>query len=262
MNSEGSILRGSAGARDVSAGPVKPEPAATVVLVREMDSGLEVYLTRRQDNLVFLPGFHVFPGGRLDEHDSAPETLGRCRGLSGQRQYFRIPGRHEDENSLAYPVAAIRELFEEAGVLLACDEEGRLITGGCKGPGGDDEFWQRLKQAREKIHQLKMSMTEMMKKEGLYYALDELMWFANWVTPATSPRRFDTQFFLALHPEGQRASVFSEEVSASEWIEPEKAIRKWRQGEIKIIPPTLASLDALVRYQTWSEIRDDLEKKA
>jgi len=247
---------------------VKPEPAATVVLVRDPhgsegnDSRLEIYLTRRQDNLIFLPGFHVFPGGKLDENDCAPETLERCKGLSGKRQYFRIPGEHDDENSLAYPVAAIRELFEEAGVLLACDEEERLIIGKSYGSGGNEELWQRLKQAREKIHQHRMSMTEMMKKEGLYYALDELIWFANWVTPATSPRRFDTHFFLARLPDGQRALPFCEEISDSEWIEPEKAINKWRKGEIRIIPPTLVSLDALVKYQRWPEIREKLGRDA
>jgi 8-oxo-dGTP pyrophosphatase MutT (NUDIX family) len=197
----------------------------------------------------------VFPGGKLDESDCAPETLEICKGISGQIKSFMIPEKHSDEKPLAYPVAAIRELFEEAGVLLACDSEGNLLN------SGDDGLWQRLKESRDKIHRHEMSMTGMLKGEGIYYALDELIWFAHWITPATSPRRFDTQFFLACLPEGQRASAFSEEISDSEWIDPTEAINKWRKGEIYIIPPTLASLDTLTKYKTWDEIRQDYGKK-
>jgi 8-oxo-dGTP pyrophosphatase MutT (NUDIX family) len=236
--------------------PVTPEPAATVVLLRESDAGLEVYLTRRQDNLAFLGGFHVFPGGKLDTKDREADTMHNCGDFEKNPERYLLPGEHPLVECIAYHVAAIRELFEEAGVLLAYDMKGNPVR------GDDEELWQRLRQARKKIHALQMCMTDLMRQEDLVYAVDKLVWLSRWITPASSPRRFDTQFFLARLPEGQSPRPFTEEISDSGWICPAEAINKWRMGEIKIIPPTLASLDALVNYESWSQVKDDLLKKA
>ncbi len=238
--------------------PVTPEPAATVILVREKQGsqeagqGIEVFLTRRQDDLAFLGGYHVFPGGKLDKRDCAKDTIESCGELGKDPEGLMVPGGHPPDESIAYYVAAIRELFEEAGVILAYDADGKIIT------GHDEQLWKRLREARQKIHRREMCMTDMMKEEVLTYALDRLVWLSRWVTPATSPRRFDTQFFVARLPKGQKPAPYKEEISDSGWISPQDAINMWRERKIRIIPPTLASLDALVKYESWAQIKNDL----
>jgi len=222
---------------------VTPEPAATVCLVRESQSGLEVYLTRRHADLVFLGGFHVFPGGKVDREDGSPAMLGRCR-LQGPLA-AAAPGVADPEQGMGFRVAAIREVFEETGVLLA--------------EGASAVPAERLAAFRRELHAEQRSFLSLLETEDLYLPVDRLLWFAHWVTPATSPRRFDTHFFAAPMPAGQEVSPFPDEVSASGWEQPKAAIERWKQGQIKIIPPTLASLDFLSRFADWTSLSRELE---
>jgi len=227
--------------------PVIPEPAATVCLVREQGRGLEVYLTRRHSGLIFLGGFHVFPGGKVDEEDYAPDMLRRCRDLDPLAGAAVMMGAADPDKAMGFRVAAIREVFEETGVLLT--------------QGAKQIPLARLPDYRRELHARKRSFLSLLEAEDLYLPLDRLLWFARWVTPATSPRRFDAHFFAARMPEGQEVSPFEEEVSASGWELPKTAIEKWKRGEIKIIPPTLASLDFLSRFSGWAELSRQLQRK-
>jgi 8-oxo-dGTP pyrophosphatase MutT (NUDIX family) len=217
--------------------PAAPEPAATVCLVREDAAGLEVYLTRRQADLMFLGGFHVFPGGKVDPEDCCPGMLSRCRSLD--------PGAADPDRAAGFRVAAIREVFEETGVLLT--EGTKPISSA------------RLQESRRELHAGKRSFLSWLEAEDLYLPVDRLFWFAHWITPATSPRRFDTHFFAARMPAGQEAAPFAEEISASGWERPKAAIERWKRGEIKMIPPTLASLDFLSRFSNWEELSRQLQ---
>jgi 8-oxo-dGTP pyrophosphatase MutT (NUDIX family) len=229
--------------------PVAAEDAATVLLVREGEAGLEVYLTRRQESLVFLGGYTVFPGGKVDAGDRSAEQLERCRGLSAAAAAERLPGTDGPERAVGFFVAGFRELFEETGVLVAEDGQG------CSLEEPDPERARRLAAARIEVQDDRLGFPALLRGEDLYLPLERLFWFARWITPATSPRRFNTYFFLARLPAGQSPSPFSSEIAEAVWSRPEEALERWRRGQWRMIPPTIASLDTLSRYRTWAEAR-------
>jgi len=209
---------------------------------------LQVYLTKRRRELMFLGGFHVFPGGKVDPEDYDEKTINRCSGLSPEQAAASLDVNIPPELAIGFYVAGIRELFEEAGILLAENTAAGQLT-------EDNETWtKKISQYRSLIHDNRIRMIDMLEKEGLCYALDRLTWFSHWITPATSPRRFDTQFFIACLPPAQKASPFDGEIESAEWITPQEAIKKWRQGKLRVIPPTLASLDKLCAYESYKEI--------
>jgi 8-oxo-dGTP pyrophosphatase MutT (NUDIX family) len=234
--------------------PVKPEDASTVILVREDGGGIEVYMTRRQHHLLFLGGYHVFPGGKVDENDKSAQIIERCRGRTPEQACTHIEGMDEPDRAVGFLVAGIRELFEEAGVLLADCDDGSALEPTAPGQA------ERLAGFRKKLQQDKISFQQILEKERLCCPLDKLLWFAHWITPATSPRRFNTLFFAAKKPEGQETEAFEDEIAEAFWIRPEQALENWRKGLWKMIPPTISSLDTLSRYESWQDIEKDLRR--
>jgi len=226
------------------------QPASTVILVRE-NSGLEVYMTKRNSNLGFLGGFYVFPGGRRDEADFNEETLSRMRAKDLETKASAIEGNERKEERLGYYAGAIREVFEEIGVLIVCDKEGKRveINSGLKN---------ELERMRLLLHKRKISFTEVLKRFGFHYDLDRLIWFAHWITPKTSPKRFDTQFFIGKIPPEQEPMAFPEEIEFGLWIKPKQALEKWKKGEMNMIPPTIASLDRLTKFSSLEELSQAL----
>jgi len=215
-------------------------PASTLIVVRE-NSGLEVYLTKRNPSLNFLGGFFVFPGGRRDAEDYSEEALGRMRARDLKAKAEQVESGEGMEQKLGYYAAAIREAFEEAGVLIACLKSGEPVSLSV-------ELKSELELLRGKLHRREISFLKILPELDLYYDLDRLFWFAHWVTPRTSPKRFDTQFFVTQLPVGQCPKAFSKEVEQELWIGPGEALSRWKKGEMKMIPPTLASLDRLSRF--------------
>lgn len=233
----------------------KPEDAATVVLVREIkkpggDGEIEVYMTKRHQRLDFIGGFHVFPGGKMDRQDLEPENLKRCKGLCPEDAQKILVDSPDPSKSLAYWIAAIRELFEEAGILLAYNKEGKLIN--LEAEKLRDKFF----SFRRLIHGGKITLGEMMVKEDLLYAVDNLLYFSHWITPEFSPRRFDTRFFIARLPEKQSPQHYEDEVAESDWTEPALALSRWEMGEMNMIMPTLATLQSLAKFNTLTELFD------
>ena len=228
-------------------GPVRPEDAATVLLLRESAGGLEVYLTRRQDALIFLGGYHVFPGGKVDRQDRSPAQLELCRGLRREPAEF-LPGAPALAATAGFYVAAVRELFEETGVLLAEDGEGRPVESLATAAAA------RLAAARLELQAGNLSFADLLRAERLFCPLGRLHWFARWITPATSPRRFNTYFFLAALPSGQAPSPFFSEIAEAVWARPAEALDRWRRGQWRMIPPTIASLDTLGRFGSVAEL--------
>jgi len=210
-------------------------PAATVVVLRPATSHpFEVLLVRRSDKVAFMAGAHVFPGGRLDPGDDATpadacdglETLGRCGDLSA----------HEEAR---YRVAALRELLEEAGLLLA--RRG--------GQMADHAAAAALRAALDPDR----GFVGQVAASGLRVALDAVMPFARWVTPAIEIRRFDTRFLLARVPEGQEATHDAGETTALEWLAPSVAIARAEGGAIALPPPTWTTLLRLARFSSIDE---------
>jgi len=220
-----------------------PRPAATVVVLRDGPAGPEVFMVRRHEGTAFMGGAHVFPGGRVDAADrDADDTW--CDGLEhAARQLESLPSA----DALAYHVAAARELFEEAGVLLA------------RHPGGDyvslagAEDHERLKQDRERVHEGQRTLRSVIEREGLRLALDAIVLFAHWVTPPVDTRQFDTRFFMTRIPPHQTPAHDDTETTHSLWARPGDAIAQAERDEIILPPPTWSTLRELEPFESVKE---------
>lgn len=184
-------------------------PASTLVLVRDGPEGVEVLLLQRTRDAVFLPGFHVFPGGALSEGDG----------------------------DSPFAMAALRECFEEAGILLVHDRGGQ--TGVHLQPGNT---------LRSRIDAGTLALTDYCAERGLVPATESLVYLGRWITPPGPPRRFDTRFFLARVPAGQEAFPDGAETVAHAWITPEQALEEHVSGKRLFVPPTLSTLRRLCGY--------------
>jgi 8-oxo-dGTP pyrophosphatase MutT (NUDIX family) len=221
------------------------------MLVRPFAEGgesFEVYLTRRRPELVFVGGAYVFPGGKVDESDTEAGTIARCEGLRPEAA-ARIMGEPEAGGlrAAAHWVAAVRELFEEAGILLAYHEQGIVDPAG-PGVAGRFTEWRRRLNAGE------APIGRMVEAEGIRLATDRLRYVSHWVTPEGPPRRFSTRFFLALCPPGQQAEHHAQEADDSLWIPPRRALEGWAEGRLMMIPPTVMSLRRLAGFESLEEL--------
>ena len=203
-----------------------PRPAATVMLVREGAGGLEVFMARRSRRSSFVPDAYVFPGGGVDAADREPELLARLVG----RPVLPSP---------EFAIAALRELFEEAGVLIASDAAGR--------PAALDPA--RLSALRAERH-AGTPLVALLEREELYLNGRELTHYSNWITPLSEPKRFDVHFYLAPAPHGQSASVDAVEVHDGEWFAPGEALERAERGELTIIFPTRKHLERLAVFSS------------
>jgi 8-oxo-dGTP pyrophosphatase MutT (NUDIX family) len=225
-----------------------PKKAATVVLVRPSpttngaDAPAEVFLTQRPEHMAFAGGNFVFPGGKLDPSDYALENLALARGMDAERA-ARILGDGElPERSLGLWLAAIREMFEEVGILLCTTKEGDAPD------LGGQELQARLAAGREEVHQRKRTLACLMRELGLYYTAGDLYYLTRWITPVFFPMRYDARYFLCRIPAGQVPSACRREVSVARWIQPAEALGRWRAGEFKLRGPTATTLMHLARY--------------
>ncbi len=217
-------------------------PASTVVLLRDLLSGrgFEVFLVRRHDNVAFMGGAYVFPGGRVDPADRTPPDASWCDGAEQAAGHFPdLPAA----DAVAYHVAALRELFEEAGVLLARGADGHVVR------ARDAAAEARLAAARAALHTTAAPFPYLMQQEGLRLALDLLVPLSHWVTPEIEIKRFDTRFFVTRVPVGQEPVHDHGETTHSEWLRPEAAVERCRRGEIRLPPPTWTTLKELARFE-------------
>ena len=218
--------------------------AATVLLLRDGTDGLEVFMLRRNLNSDFVGGAHVFPGGAVDPADRHADLDGICEGRS-DRDASQCLGL--DQGGLSFWVAAIRESFEEAGVLLAYDTSGEIVD--LDEEGGR----QRWAQHRHDVDSGARRLIEVCEAEGLRLAVDAMHYFGHWITPEGAPRRYDTRFFLAAAPSRQTPLHDDHEVIANEWLRPADGLARAKSGELTMLPPTIASLRAVARFATAAE---------
>jgi 8-oxo-dGTP pyrophosphatase MutT (NUDIX family) len=220
----------------VTDAPIRP--AATVIVLRDTTSGPEVFLVRRHHAVAFMAGAHVFPGGRVDAGDHGADASW-CDGVSAAAT--KLPGVAPDA-ALSFQVAAARELFEEAGVLLARDARGQPVS---LADAGDRD---RFTLHRAELNASRRTLREIVEAEHLRLALDALVHYAHWVTPPIEIRRFDTQFFVTRVPAEQTPAHDDHEATDSVWIRPADAITAVGRGDIVLPPPTWASLRELQRF--------------
>ena len=233
-----------------------PRKATTVILLREKGAGgFEVLLLKRHEKSSFMGGNYVYPGGRVDAKDGLPDMLPFCRGLSPQKAHLVLKNLKPAEESIDYWIAGIRELFEEAGILFAYDKAGNLFR------PRDSDDQERFSRSRTSIHRKELSLVELLRRESLSLALDQLHYYAHWITPEARPERFDTRFFLARHPEGQEASHDQKETTAGIWRTPQRALEENLKGELVLSPPTLKTLEDLAQLRTIDEVFASVGKK-
>jgi len=213
--------------------------AATVMLLRDGDAGLEVFMMRRTLNAAFVGGFYVFPGGAVDDADRSAEVEAVSLGLTDAEASERLG---VVRGGLAYWVAAIRECFEEAGVLLALDGDGAVVR------FDDPAVERRFAGHRRAVHGGDQRLVELCRDEGLRLATGEIAYVSHWITPEGEPRRFDTRFFVARAPEAQDPLHDDQETIASLWVRPADALDRCRAGELAMIPPTIRNLEFLVPF--------------
>jgi 8-oxo-dGTP pyrophosphatase MutT (NUDIX family) len=221
-----------------------PRDAATVILLRESPEGAyELLLMQRHGRQAFMGGAHVFPGGRLDDADrdrALADCVGKFRGEEARR-LLQEPDL-DAQTALGLFLAAIRETFEEAGVLFACDASGRPVNLN----EGDSAL--RFKAYRRQLQEGKLSLTELARREALRYRPDLLIPYSRWITPEGEPRRFDTRFFLACLPPGQTASHDRQETTESRWLTPDAALAEHGTARIVLMPPTLQTIEEVKAF--------------
>ena len=210
-------------------------PASTVLLVRDGDPGLEVFMVQRHHQIDFASGALVFPGGKVDTHDADPVIRAASPGSAGL-----------DDLELAFRVAAVREAFEECGVLLARPRGAHALV--------DAARLEKLDAAwRTRLVKNEATMADMVKAEDLDIAVELLVPFAHWITPPIMPKRFDTKFYVAVAPDDHLALHDGEESVNSVWIAPAEAIADGRAKRRTVIFPTMMQLVKLERSRTAAE---------
>lgn len=200
-------------------------------------------MVRRHQGMAFMGGAYVFPGGRVDDGDTADDTWCEATDLAASRFPDLAPAA-----AVAHHVAAIRELFEEAGVLLARDKNGRMVS---LADAGDHE---RFAKYRKELHAGHRTLRDVVEGEHLRLALDALMPWAHWVTPPVEPRRFDTRFFVTSAPENQSPAHDETETTAGLWIAAAAALARATADEIVLPPPTWATLRELEPFGSVDDV--------
>jgi 8-oxo-dGTP pyrophosphatase MutT (NUDIX family) len=223
------------------------------MLVRDAEEpggpALEVCMLRRHLNSDFVGGAYVFPGGKVDEADRTAGAEASCVGRSDADASSMLG---IDEGGIAFWVAALRECFEEAGVLLAYPEG--------SAPGDplvdvtDRAVRSRLAARRIEVNAGTVGFLDACRSEGLCLAVDRVHYFSHWITPEPAPKRYDTRFFVTALPPGQVPVHDDHETTDTVWVQPGEALERARAGEFDIIFPTIKNLEAISRFDTSAEL--------
>lgn len=209
---------------------------------------LETYLIRRAGSMRFLGGYHAFPGGKVDLADRSPEALARAHGLGAEAARARIADPSDEVPALAYWVTAVRELFEETGLLLAVDATGRAVDAAAPGVA------ERLETHRGALVRGERSLLAILAEEGWRADVAPLAYLAHFVTPPASPIRFSARFFLCPLPPGQTPRLILEEASDGGWVAPAAAYARFRAGEWKMAEPAEYGMRYLAQFESYDAV--------
>ncbi|RZI93784.1 MAG: MBL fold metallo-hydrolase [Variovorax sp.] len=216
--------------------PVEPRAAATVLLLRDTAQGVEVLMTRRSATASFAPNAYVFPGGRIDEADTAARRIATRRPTQSRVQ-------------LTQSIAAVRESFEELGVLLAHHADGTPVSA--------DEIASMDRSTADTT----VAFAEQCAARGLFLSTDKVFTFAHWITDRDLPKRFDVPFLVARMPEGQTPTADETEQFEPCWVRPADALARHAEGTFFLIFPTVRTLERLAAYDTVEAVLDACAKR-
>ncbi|OAA27042.1 NUDIX family protein [Frankia sp. EI5c] len=224
----------------LAASPAVPRDASTVILLRDAPAGggIEAYMLRRTTTMSFAGGMYAFPGGRLDPADS-DDTLPWL----GPPVAEVMPGLDPDPaKARALVCAAVRETFEECGVLLATAASGREETTDLRDVPG-------LAADRQAMEDRRLGLADVLGRRSLALRADLLAAWTRWVAPELEPRRYDTRFFVAALPAGQQPGIASTEADGVLWIRPADALDRFTAGAMAMLPPTAFTLAELAEFE-------------
>jgi 8-oxo-dGTP pyrophosphatase MutT (NUDIX family) len=215
-----------------------PRPAATLILAREGSGAPEVLLMKRAATARFMPGAYVFPGGAVDGNDAADAVYSLSGDFPDERASRRL---NVPEHGLSYYVAAAREAFEECGFLMAYDASGSMV---------DLTAWDeaQLHTLRNQVNRQEIDIVQLCRSHGWSLALDQLHYFAHWITPPESSLRYDTRFFLCRAPERQRPSLASGEMSELVWRTAAAALEEGAAGKLRLVYATREMLKQIADF--------------
>jgi 8-oxo-dGTP pyrophosphatase MutT (NUDIX family) len=224
-------------------GHVTARDAATVILMREVAAGPpECFMVRRHIASDFAPDVYVFPGGKVEEADRDSSLLRHV-----ETTILRPTEVDFADGDSGFRIAALRELFEEAGVLLAIGRDGRELR-------FEADNAERFAGYRRALRDEQVSLTGMAESEGIRYTPGMLIPFAHWITPAGFPRRYNTRFFLALVPSGQEPLHDAVETTDGVWISPGDALDGYRREEFPLVFATEKNLERLARFPSLARL--------
>ncbi len=212
---------------------------------------IEVCMLRRNLASEFVAGAYVFPGGSVDPEDHGPEVEELCRGRS-DAEASTILGI--ESGGLSYWVAALRECFEEAGVLLARHRSDGGLEARSLLDTSDPDTTRRFAAYRDAVNEQRMGLLDICRAEDLVLVVDDVHYVSHWITPDLAPRRYDTRFFITAAPTGQIAHHDDGETIASIWVRPRDALERNRAGEIELLPPTIANLRNVESLRSTEEV--------
>ena len=232
--------------------PVAPRPAATIVLMRDGDEGPEILLLRRSHRSGFVPGAWVFPGGRVDRSDAHQALVDRVDGMTPERVAQRLDLADTDE-AMAYLLAALREAFEETGILVAHRADGSHPPAAAE----SDE----VEALRNAVLEDRMSFAEALDRLECRIDGEAVAYAAHWITPEVEPRRYDARFFAAAVPSDSEAVVDPREMTDAVWLTPDAALSRFHAGELPLVFPTIKTLEQLGEFSSVDEALHVLEER-
>src|ERR1017187_9860708 len=237
---------GIAGDQDMNQALI-PRPAATLVLVRDTNAGMEVFMIRRTQSAAFMGGAHVFPGGGVDAADASAELAEHCEGLDDAEASRLLS---VERGGLAYWAAAMRECFEEAGLLLAHEADGEYAD------LNEAQRAQVFAQWRESIRAGRATLADLCREHRLRLAAGRMAYYSHWITQPGRPRRYDTRFFVAVAPAAQTPSHDNSETIDHVWIQPAEALERHRRGELHLVFPTTKTLESIARFNSAAALME------
>ena len=220
--------------------PAQPKLASTVMLVRDDEGPLEVFMLRRASSMAFAPSMHVFPGGGVERRDAEDELPWAGPAVEEWAEVFGT----DEASARMLVAAAIREIFEETGVLLASPASGEAETPHLDPAVAADLRARRVRQ--------EIGFGQVLLEHHLVLRSDLLRYRAHWITPEVEPRRYDTRFFVAALPPGQQPDGETSEADLSEWVHPRDVLGAFGDGDVMLMPPTLVCLEQLAEVTTVS----------
>lgn len=235
-----------------------PKDASTVILVREArNDSWEIFLARRHHRQSFMAGAFVFPGGQLEDTDCDSELAALTRPKTNINYGDLLQDKDiAADRARGFFIAAIRETFEEVGILFGGNDNGNFISLSKR------ETFQRFTQYRQALNNSQIKLKEIARRENVFFFTDCLIPYAHWITPEIEKMRFSARFFLARLPEGQVPVIDASELTESLWASPKKALEMYHAGKIFLMPPTLKTIEEISLHSSISELFAAAAKRA